>query len=61
MDVGQIRRRVRAQALNRTPQAARVLATRNLPAQPAEVRAHRQRGVEDCEAASHQGGRQSED
>ena len=41
MDVGQVGRRVRAEALDRAPQAAGVPAARDLPAQPAEVRAHR--------------------
>lgn len=61
MDVGQAGRRVRAETVHRAAQAARVLAARHLPAQPAQVRAHRQRGVEDRKAAPHQGGRQSED
>lgn len=41
MDVGQTRRRVRAAALNRAPQATRMSAPGYLPSQPAQVRAHR--------------------
>lgn len=48
MDVGQTRRRVRAAAVHRSPQAARVLAAGHLSAQPAQVRAHWQRGAQDC-------------
>lgn len=58
MDVGQAGRRVRAAAVHGPAQAARVPPARDLPAQPAQVRAHRQRGAEDRQAAPHQGGRQ---
>lgn len=58
MDVGQTGRRARAAAVDRPAQAARVPAAGYLPAQPAEVRAHRERGAEDRKAAAHQGGRQ---
>lgn len=61
MDVGQVGRRVRAEAFHGSPQAARVLAARDLPPQPTEVRAHRQRGTQDREAAPYQSRRQSED
>lgn len=54
MDVGQAGRRVRAAAVYGPAQAARVPAAGDLPAQPPQVRAHRQRGAQDRKAAPHQ-------
>lgn len=59
MDAGQAGRRVRAEAQLGPAPAARVPAARGVPAQQAQVRAHRQRGAQDRQAAPHQGGRQS--
>lgn len=59
MDVGQAWWRVCAAAEHRPTQAARVPSAGDFPAQPAQVRTHRQRGAQNREAAPHQGGRQS--
>lgn len=58
MDAGQAGRAARAAAEHGPAQAARVPAAGDLPAQPPQVRAHRQRGAQDRQAAPHQGGRQ---
>lgn len=57
MDVRQARWSVRAAALHGSAQAQGMLAARDIPAQPTQVRAHRQRSTQNSETAAHQGGR----